>query len=155
MTGMEQKIIIGVVAVLIIGAVGSFFFLPQQAGNGSTVPAGTYTALAQCIADSGATFYGAYWCPHCNNQKKMFGDAADLLPYVECSTADGKGQLAVCKDAGVTGYPTWEFPDRSRQAGEVPLATLAAKTGCTLPEGSVQVGVDVTGDATIVEVPVE
>jgi hypothetical protein len=78
------------------------------------------------------------------------------LPYVECSTADGKGQLAVCKDAGVTSYPTWEFPDQTRQSGEVPLAILAEKTGCTLPLGEpVQVQVDTAGEATIVELPLE
>lgn len=155
---MEQKIIIGVVAVLVVAAVGVFIFAPKQTTNGTTIPAGTYTALAQCIKDSGATFYGAFWCPHCNNQKKMFGDASDLLPYVECSTPDQKSQLPVCKEAGVTGYPTWEFPDKTRQTGEVPLAVLAEKTGCALPTGTektVDLGVNVEGNATIVEVPLE
>jgi len=23
-------------------------------------------ALAECLTESGAKFYGAYWCPHCN-----------------------------------------------------------------------------------------
>lgn len=130
---MEQKIIMGVVVVLVLGAVGTFFLAPQQTSNGTTVPPGTYTEFAQCIKDSGAIFYGAFWCPHCNNQKRMFGDAADLLPYVECSTPDQKSQLPVCKDAGVTVYPTWEFGDKTRQTGEVPLAVLAEKTGCLLP----------------------
>lgn len=153
---MEQKIIIGVVGVLIVGAVGVFMFAPPATPQTNTIPAGTYTALAQCIKDSGATFYGAFWCPHCAAQKKLFGDAVKLLPYVECSTADGKSQLAVCKDAGVSTYPTWEFKDKTRLSGEVPLATLAQKTGCVLPAGSpVEVGVNVEGNATIVEVPVE
>lgn len=155
---MEQKIIIGIVAVLVVAAVGVFMFTPQQTTNGTRIPAGTYTVLAQCIKDSGSTFYGAFWCPHCNAQKKLFGDASDLLPYVECSTPDQKSQLPVCKDAGVTGYPTWEFPDKSRKTGQIPLAELAEKTGCTLPSGVVQeveVGVNVEGNATIVEFPVE
>ncbi len=153
---MEQKIIIGIVGLLVIGAVGVFLVAPPAATTESTVPAGTYTTFAQCLKDSSTTFYGAFWCPHCNAQKKLFGDAAPLLPYVECSTADGKGQLAVCKDAGVNSYPTWEFPDKSRLTGEIPLATLAEKSGCVLPLGpEVNVGLDVEGDATIVEVPVE
>lgn len=154
---MEQKIIIGVVGLLVLGAVGVFLVAPPATMSESSVPAGMYTTFAQCLKDSGTTFYGAYWCPHCNAQKKLFGDAVPLLPYVECSTADGKGQLAVCKDAGVTSYPTWEFPDKSRQSGEVPLATLAAKSGCVLPASAndTNISVDVEGDATIVEVPIE
>lgn len=153
---MEQKIIIGIVGVLIVGAVGIFMFAPPPTPTTSNVPAGTYTALAQCIKDSGTTFFGAFWCPHCQAQKKLFGDAEKLLPYVECSTPDSKSQLPVCKDAGVSTYPTWEFKDKSRLSGEIPLATLAEKTGCTLPAGTgLQMNVDVEGNATIVEVPIE
>jgi hypothetical protein len=95
---------------------------------------GQYDQFAQCIKDSGTIFYGAWWCPHCQNQKKMFGKSAKLLPYEECSTPDGNGVLQVCKDAGIEGYPTWVFGDGSRQSGEIPLATLAEKTSCTLPQ---------------------
>lgn len=130
---MEQKIVMGIVAVLIVAAIGIFFIAPQSATNGTTVPAGKYTAFAQCLVDSGTTFFGAFWCPHCNAQKALFGDAAKDLPYVECSTPDQQNQLPICIEAGVTAYPTWEFPDGSRLTGEVPLATLAQKTGCELP----------------------
>ncbi len=95
---------------------------------------GKLDTFATCIKDSGAKFYGAFWCPHCQAQKAMFGKSKNLLPYVECSTADGKGQLQVCEDAGVTSYPTWEFADGSRASGEQQLATLAEKTSCMLPE---------------------
>jgi thiol-disulfide isomerase/thioredoxin len=93
-----------------------------------------YDGLATCIKDSGTTFYGAFWCPHCQAQKALFGTAEKLLPYVECSTPDGSGQTQVCKDAGVTGYPTWVFKDGSRLSGEVSLADLAQKTSCVLPQ---------------------
>jgi len=99
-------------------------------------PNGLYDALARCIASSTAKFYGAFWCPHCRNQKTMFGDAAQYLPYVECSTPDGNGELAVCKDAGVERFPTWVLPDGSRLTGEQTPATLAGKTGCPLPSGT-------------------
>lgn len=92
---------------------------------------GQYDALAQCISDSGAKFYGAFWCPHCQKQKTMFGKSAKLLPYVECSTADGKSQNDVCKEAGIQGYPTWVFTDGVQASGEVPLQNLADKTNCS------------------------
>ena len=96
-------------------------------------PNGKYDSFAQCIKASGATFYGAFWCPHCQNEKKLFGDSVRFLPYVECSTPDGSAQLQVCKDASVQSYPTWVFKDGSRLTGEIPLDQLAEKTGCPLP----------------------
>ena len=92
---------------------------------------GAHDALAQCITDSGAKFYGAFWCSHCQAQKRAFGKSADLLPYVECSTPDTQGQQDICKEANVTSYPTWIFANGERVTGEVPLATLAERTGCT------------------------
>ncbi len=89
--------------------------------------------FASCLKDRGAVFYGAFWCPHCDNQKKLFGGAVDKLAYIECSTPDGREQLAVCKDKKINGYPTWEFKDGSRETGELPLTRLAEKTGCSLP----------------------
>ena len=55
-----------------------------------------FDGFAQCLKEKGATFYGAFWCPHCQDQKKLFGTAKRLLPYVECSTPNGNGQLPVC-----------------------------------------------------------
>jgi thiol-disulfide isomerase/thioredoxin len=145
---MEQKIIMGVVGALVLAAIGIFIFVSPTSSTTSTVPPGTYTAFAECLKDSGATFYGAWWCPHCQAQKRLFGDAAELLPYIECSTTDGKGQLPVCKDAGVTSYPTWEFPDKTRQSGEVPLAVLAEKTSCALPTTGATVELETAGEAS-------
>lgn len=91
-------------------------------------------SFASCIKDSGATFYGAFWCPHCQAQKAMFKKSARLLPYVECSQPDGKTQTQACIDAKVNSYPTWYFKDGSSESGTLPLQKLAEKTGCTIPE---------------------
>jgi hypothetical protein len=92
-----------------------------------------FDTLAQCIAKSGAKFYGAYWCPHCIDQKKEFENAARYLPYVECATNDNGGQTLICKDKKITGYPTWIFADGTRKSGEVEIKDLAEKTKCALP----------------------
>lgn len=89
--------------------------------------------FAQCLKDRGATFYGAFWCPHCQDQKKLFGTAKRLLPYVECSMPNGNSQTQACVDKKITGYPTWEFIDGTRETGLLELAHLAEKTGCVLP----------------------
>ena len=93
-----------------------------------------YDDFASCLSTKGVKFYGAFWCPHCQNQKALFGSSAKLLPYIECSTPDRQGQLKVCMDNNIKSYPTWEFLDGSRLTGEVPLQTLSQKTGCALPK---------------------
>lgn len=115
--------------VLLIIAAGGILLVVQSA----TKP-GKYDQFAQCLKDSGAKFYGAFWCPHCQTQKKMFGKSQKKLPYVECSTPNGQGQKPVCNEAGIEGYPTWIFADASRLTGEIELSVLAEKTSCVLPQ---------------------
>jgi len=114
------------VLFLVIAGLGSSLLIKSVPGRLDT--------FAQCLKDNGAIFYGAFWCPHCQAQKRMFGNSTKLLPYVECSTPDGQNQLQVCIDKEVQQYPTWDFADGSRLTGEVPLVQLAEKTGCILPE---------------------
>jgi len=95
--------------------------------------AGKYQGFAKCIANTSTTFYGAFWCPHCQSQKREFGDAAQYLPYVECSASDASGQTQACINKNITEYPTWYFPDGSSSTGEQSLQTLSKKTGCPLP----------------------
>lgn len=118
-------LVVGIAIFLIVNS-------PSSSSNGDT-----YTAFTQCIAASGAKFYGAYWCPHCNDQKDLFGDAKDELPYVECALPGNPNTMTQeCKDAGIEGYPTWIFADESRLSGTQSLETLAEKTACALPDAS-------------------
>ncbi len=89
-------------------------------------------AFAQCLTDKGVKMYGAYWCPHCQNQKEMFGDSWEKVDYVECSLPEKAGQTQFCKDEGIKGYPTWEFSDGPRIEGEVTFQQLSERTGCSL-----------------------
>lgn len=125
------KIFISVIVILIIGVIVSVL-TNADSGEFSSGP-GKYDQFAQCITDKGAKFYGAFWCPHCQAQKKLFGKSAKLLPYIECSTADGSDQVQMCKDEKIEGYPTWVFADGTRASGEQSFEQLAEKTGCALP----------------------
>lgn len=118
---------IKIILAIVILAIGGYFFY-----NRSSEPS-KYDAFAQCLNEKGAVFYGAFWCSHCKNQKKMFGSSEKNLNYVECSTADGRGQLQVCNDKDIRSYPTWEFADGSRETGELSFQKLSEKTGCGLP----------------------
>jgi len=115
------------VMLAICAALGAFVYW-----QGLPPPAHEYDALAKCIAQSSTTFYGAFWCPHCEAQKTKFGTGAQYLPYVECSLPSGSGQTQVCIDHSIVQYPTWVFADGSRLVGVQTPQTLAEKTGCTL-----------------------
>ncbi|MDP3813781.1 vitamin K epoxide reductase family protein [Pseudomonas sp.] len=65
-------------------------------------------ALAEHLQRTGAKFYGTFWCPICQEQKRLFGGSAERLPYIECTPNGSKGLLAAaCIEAKITGYPTW------------------------------------------------
>ena len=86
--------------------------------------------LAERLADSGALFYGASWCPHCQEQKALFGASQERLPYVECSPNGPRGAVAsACDSAGVRSYPTWVFADGSRLTAVMSLRELADRVG--------------------------
>lgn len=116
-----------ILIALIVAGVGSLSLANSRPGQ--------LDSFAQCLKDEGVTFYGAFWCPHCQKTKGMFGRSAKLLPYVECSTADTKGQTQICIDEKITSYPTWTFAGTTtRLTGERTLSELAAMSGCQLPQ---------------------
>jgi hypothetical protein len=119
----------GIVILVIAGLV-----VARNYSNGGGAERITkYDDFAQCISDSGALFYGAFWCPHCAEQKALF-EKSSKLPYRECSTPDGKSQLKECTDLDIKGYPTWIFPNGDRIDRVMQLSELAEKTSCPLPQ---------------------
>ncbi len=94
--------------------------------------AGKFDDFAKCLTQNGVKMYGAFWCPHCNAQKKMFGSSFQYIDYVECSLPDKSDQTAICKQDKIASYPTWMFKDGSRIEGEVTMIQLSDKSGCSL-----------------------
>ncbi len=86
--------------------------------------------LAQCLTESGAKLYGAYWCGHCGSQKEMFGEDLNFVPYVECDPGGENADPEACSEAGIRAYPTWIFGDGSVLIGTQQLETLAEKVDC-------------------------
>ncbi len=131
---MDKKITWIIIAIVAAGLlVGGVYWL-YTAQHAKQVK---LEAFAGCISGSGAKFYGAFWCAHCQEQKalfKTFFETAEKdLPYVECSTPDSNGQLQICIDETIKAYPTWKFADGSVHRGLATLQELADKTGCQLP----------------------
>ncbi len=85
--------------------------------------------LAEHLTQAGAKMYGAYWCPHCYEQKQLFGKQAwEKVTYIECAAdAIKKPQPEVCTQAGIKGFPTWSI-DGKLDAGVKKLAKLAELT---------------------------
>jgi len=86
-------------------------------------------ALAIHLRDSGSHFYGAYWCPACQEQKVLFEASAHRLPYVEC-TPEGRNGVRnfACVKNDIKDFPTWIIDGR-RRTGVVPVAGLARMSG--------------------------
>ena len=124
-----------IIVLLVIAGIAWLIITPGKAGK--------LDQFAQCIRDKATvTFFGAFWCPHCQAQKARFGKSAKYLPYTECSTPDGRGQTQICIDNGIHTYPTWQFatgttPEATtttRHEGEMELVDLASTTSCVLPQ---------------------
>lgn len=92
-----------------------------------------FDVFAHCLNNKGAKMYGAWWCPHCADEKELFGDAFHYVNYVECSPPGERTQNDACKQAQIKSYPTWQFADGSRTTGTQPLAELSKRTSCPLP----------------------
>jgi len=118
------KIAIVVVIIAIIG--GLLWFVRHKQNR-------QLDAFAQCLSTKGAKMYGAFWCPHCADQKEMFGASFQYAPYVECGIRGSRNIAQVCKDQGVKEFPTWVFADGARVVGAHPLDFLGQATGCPLP----------------------
>jgi len=123
--GKKQTLIYGAIVILLAGS----FLAGRYYKNHK------YDSFAKCLASKQAKMYGLYWCPHCADQKRMFGDAFRNVPYIECAVgAPGKGGLApVCQAAGIKLFPSWQFGTEQPKEGVLSLEELSAKTGCRLP----------------------
>ena len=125
---MKRGILIfwGILLLLIVLGVLSSFMISARPNK--------LDSFAQCLKSSGTIFYGAFWCPHCQRTKAMFGSAAQYLPYIECSNPDGQSQTQICIDKKIESYPTWVFPDGAILTGEHSLQELSTASKCPLPQ---------------------
>ena len=100
-----------VIGLVIVGGLHLHYSGVFDAAAGPEDP--QLQALAIHLNESGAKFYGAYWCPRCQEQKAEFLSSAKRLPYVECSSGGrGSGLTAPCFKAEIKTYPTWIIGER-------------------------------------------
>lgn len=94
-----------------------------------------YVGFAECLNSKGVKMYGAYWCPHCANQKKLFGaQGFEKITYIECDPRGANANPELCKQKNVKGFPTWELPGGKIVTGEQTLDELSQNSSCPLPK---------------------
>ena len=91
--------------------------------------------FARCLGQKKAVMYGAFYCDHCKEQKDLFGDSAQYLPYFECVEKGTRKVTEQCKTLGIRRTPTWIFEESGERVdGKVlSLQELSQKSGCRLP----------------------
>lgn len=108
-------IIVAIIVVFITGCTGEASIVSQP---------GPYDEIAQCFTEKGAVLYHTEWCPHCRNQKEMFGSSLQYINLIDCDK-----DAVACQEAGIKGYPTWVI-DGQQYPGARPIASLAEIIGC-------------------------
>lgn len=135
-------IVVGMIALIATLGVYAQASNPITAISGGSSPGIEVTtdsgpaeiALAKHLKQVGAKMYGAWWCPHCNDQKQLFGKAAlSEFTYIECDPRGANAQPKVCQAAKVESYPTWEIKGKT-YTGTQSLKDLAAASGYQGPD---------------------
>jgi uncharacterized membrane protein len=118
------------------GAGNPYFVIDNTSGEAEI-------QLAKHLKQTGATMYGAYWCPHCCEQKQFFGkEAYKEFPYVECAEGGKDSQIETCKTVlgeaekqlgQKAGFPTWQINGKFFSGRQTPQQ-LAANSGYKGPQ---------------------
>lgn len=87
---------------------------PPKTGVGweiTTTSTKAELALAHHLVNIGAKEYVAWWCPHCHEQKLLFGKEAYQIINdnikVECDKRGLNAHPDWCDAAKIPGFPTW------------------------------------------------
>jgi len=84
--------------------------------------------FAKYLSNKNIVMYSAYWCPHCNDQKQLFGkQAVEELIIVECAKDGKNNQYKLCQEKGIEGFPSWEI-NNGIYSGTMSLDELAKMT---------------------------
>jgi uncharacterized membrane protein/thiol-disulfide isomerase/thioredoxin len=128
----------GITGKTVASSTGSPELLPITTTSGPAE-----ISLAEHLKKVDAKMYGAYWCPHCHDQKQLFGQQAFAkISYIECDSNGPNAQPDLCKAAKIEGFPTWKIKDKSLSGAQAltELAKVSAYSGPqtfkNIPEGS-------------------
>jgi len=106
---------------------------PTPEGPQQTFTPEQLTGLANCLTGKEVRFFGTAECPWCIRQKELFGEAAEFLPYIECTPGIATEQeITMCEEANVGGVPDWRFPGQEPVTGMQSIERIAELSGCPI-----------------------
>ncbi len=105
------------IAIIIVIIVLSIILL--SSGNKSEVPQST----SKCIGENSALFV-QLGCPHCEDQKEMFGDNIQYINVTDCFYNKEE-----CIYENITAIPTWKINSKY-YLGVQNIEKLKELTGC-------------------------
>lgn len=89
--------------------------------------------FAIALGDAGVEFFGAGWCPACTQQKELFDDGKDNLPFIEVTNSDRSlNSIGIAEN--IQTFPTWKFPNGTVLTGVQSLETLSQESGVAIPQ---------------------
>jgi len=116
---MKNWIIIGLVIIVV------WVVLANTCITGNcTAEIGENDDFAKFLTSEGISMAGTEWCPHCKEQKELFGDSFQYIDYHDCDK-----EMNWCVEKGVQGYPTWVFPNRELYPGTRSIDQLKELSG--------------------------
>tara|TARA_B100000927_G_C16399811_1_gene442858 strand:- start:159 stop:1097 length:939 start_codon:yes stop_codon:yes gene_type:complete len=84
--------------------------------------------FAKFLNEKGIVMYSAYWCPHCQDQKELFGkEASKELTIIECAKDGKNNKFELCQEKEIEGFPSWEI-NKQIYSGTRELEELAELT---------------------------
>lgn len=103
--------------------------VPPHGWEVTTTSGENEIALAKHLTETGAKMYGAFWCPHCFEQKQILGkEAFKEINYIECDPQGENPQRDACIAAGIQSFPTWDIKGKL-YPGAKTAAELAKLSG--------------------------
>nr|YP_002048937.1 hypothetical protein PCC_0285 [Paulinella chromatophora]ACB42727.1 hypothetical protein PCC_0285 [Paulinella chromatophora] len=142
----DQLIFVTVLMSLTLGTIGLLWVFSADFGqkNFAIEPIGkppivrsvsdpSKISLARFLTNSGTKMYSMYWCPHCHEQKELFGkEASSNLNIIECASDGKNSKKDICKENKVNRFPSWEIKndaDSLTDSGVKSLNELADLSG--------------------------
>ena len=83
----------------------------------------------KCLAENGFVIYGAHWCGFCKQIVDYLGGSEAVEPiYIECTEEE-----ELCKEEGITGYPTIKIDGEGVQIQRT-VKAFSEATGCEISD---------------------
>ena len=121
--------------------------------EGEATASADLVAFAKALATSGAKFFGADWCAVCTEQKNLFLEGKNYLPFIESSNPD-RTQNATGAAENIQTYPTWKFANGQVATGLQTLEQLSTISGVAIPTGTQPTFVEISNQTVRFRSPV-